>query len=106
VEGFGYGGKKQSVGLARIGEEERVKDVGDGEDDMMILRGQQSLLLRLKPAYLLETLTFRTVAVPARSVRNLLVSTLIALLDVTAQSRRSAVGDGSDNARLLSCEAR
>jgi len=65
VKSFRYSSKDQVVGLPAIGEKERVKHIGHSEDDMMIFGGQQTLLLSLKPAHLLEAPAFGTVTVAA-----------------------------------------
>ena len=70
AEGFRNGGKEQRVGSLWIAEKQRVKDIGDGEDDVVILDGQQGVLLRLEPARLLEVLALGTVAVTAAVVRD------------------------------------
>jgi hypothetical protein len=42
-----------------------VERVGHGEDDVVVLDGQQMLLLSFEPAELLAALTPRTMPVPA-----------------------------------------
>jgi hypothetical protein len=65
VKSFRYSSKGQVVGLLAIGKKERVKHIGHSKDDMMIFDWQQTLLLSLKPAHLLETLAFGAVTVAA-----------------------------------------
>ena len=48
-ESLSHGGKKQSVGLLGRSAKKGVKETRKGEDDMVVLDGQQVLLLRLQP---------------------------------------------------------
>jgi len=101
VKSFRDGSKDQVVGLPAMGRKERVKDVGDREDEMMVFGGQQSNLLSLKPSHLIEAPAFGTVTVAARVVGDLPVSAPITFLDVAAQGCGAALGNGSNNPRLL-----
>ena len=105
TEGFRNGGKEQVVGLLRIAEKQRVKGVGDGEDDVMILNGQQVALLRLAPARLLEVLALGAMAVATAIEGNQTMSAGVALVDVSTQSCRSALGDIADDSRLLAAQS-
>jgi hypothetical protein len=69
-----------------MGAQDGVESVGDGEDDVVILDGQQVSLLRRDPAELLRALTLGTVPVPARVVVDLAVAATVAVLDVAAES--------------------
>jgi hypothetical protein len=78
-----------------------MQDIGHGEDDVMILGGQQVFLLRFEPARLLEALALGAVAVATAVVRDSLVAAGVTFVDVTTPGCRPARRDVSDNARLL-----
>jgi hypothetical protein len=71
---------------------------------MVVFDGQQVLLLSLEPSSLIQALAFGAMAIPARVVGDLLVSTAIALLDMASQGGGAAVEDGPNDARLLAAE--
>jgi hypothetical protein len=83
-----------------------VERVGHGEDDVVILDGQQMLLLSFEPAELLAALAFGTMPVPARVVGNLAVIAAVALVDMTAERRGTAVEDGPHHTCLPTVETR
>jgi hypothetical protein len=99
-------GKEQAIATSGISAEQGVKCVGHGEDDVVILDGQQMLLLSFEPAELMAALAFGTVPVPAGVVGNLAVIAAVALMDVTAERRGTAVEDGSHHACLPTVETR
>lgn len=104
LESLRYSRKEQMVGVSWIGQEQRMKDIRDGENEMIIRRGKQVLPLVLDPAHLFKVLALGAVTVAARIIRDLLVAAMITLLNVTAQGCRTARGDGSNNSGLLGAE--
>jgi len=99
-------GKEQAIAASGISAEQGVECVGHGEDDVVILDGQQMLLLSFEPAALMAALAFGTVPIPAGVVGNLAVIAAVALMDVTAELRGTAVEDSSHHACLPTVETR
>ncbi len=106
VQGLRYRGEEQAIAAPGIGAEQGLERVGHGEDDVVVLDGQQMLLLSFEPAELLAALAFGTVPVPAGVVGDLAVITAVALVDVTAEGRGAAVEDGPHHACLPTVETR
>jgi len=61
----------------------------------------QELLARLDPAQLLQALALGAVAVAARVVADLLVTTTLTLINMTAEGRRAAALDSPHDLALL-----
>lgn len=106
MQGLRDGGKEQAIATPGIGAEQRVKRVGHGEDDVVVLDRQQMFSLGFEPAELLAALAFGTVPVPAGVVGDLAVIAAVALLDVAAEGGGAAVEDGAHDARLPAVEMR
>src|SRR5215471_5240987 len=68
--------------------------MGQGEDDMVMITGQEPRLLEGEPALGLEVRTLRTGAVAARIVPDTGDVAIGARLDMTAQGGRSAPDEG------------
>lgn len=75
--------------------------LGDGEDDVVILDGEDVLLPRLDPAGLVEGLALGAVTISAGVIPDLLMPTAVAGLDMAAERRRAAARDRADGAFLL-----
>ena len=104
LEGLRYGGEEQGIGLLGLRPEERVKEIRNGEDGMVVFDGQEVLLLSLEPSSLIQALAFWAVPIPTRVVRELLVSAAITLVEMAAQGSGAAVEDGPNDPRLLAAE--
>jgi hypothetical protein len=65
VQGLRDCGKEQAIAKPGIGTEQSVERVGQGEDDVVVLDGQQMLLLSFEPTELLAALTLGTMPVSA-----------------------------------------
>jgi len=83
-----------------------VERIGNSEDDVVVLDRQQMLLLSFEPAALLAALAFGTVSVPTGVIGDLAVIAAVALVDVTAEGRSTAIEDGTHHARLPTVETR
>lgn len=106
MQGFRDRGEEQAIAVPGIGTEQGVERVGHGEDDVVILDGQEMLLLRFEPTELMAALALGTVPVPAGVVGYLAVIAAVTLIDVTAERRGTAVEDGPHHARLPTIETR
>jgi hypothetical protein len=65
VKRLGDGTKQQGVANAWVAAQKRMEPIGNREDDMVVLDGQQGLLLALEPAHLVESLALGAMAVAA-----------------------------------------
>ena len=81
-----------------------MERVGHGEYDVVVLDGQEMLLLSLKPAELPAALALGAMPIPARVVGDLAVIAAVALVEVTAERRGAAVDDGSHHTSLPTVE--
>ncbi len=106
VQGLRDGGEEQAIAESGISAEQGVERVGHGEDDVVVLDGQQMLLLSVEPAELLAALAFGTMPIPAGVVGDLLVIAAVALVDVTAERRCATAEDSPHHARLPTVETR
>jgi hypothetical protein len=82
----------------RVLQGERAESRRQGENDMEILHRKQLGGAGLDPPRGLGGLTYGAVAVAARDIRDLLIPTPVARLDMTAQGRRATprqVGQGT-----------
>lgn len=68
--------------------------MGEGEDDVVVLHGQEFVTALLHPAEVVESLAFGAAAVPAGVVGGPLMSAFTALLEVPAEYGGAAVAEG------------
>jgi hypothetical protein len=71
------------------------------EYDVEVWNFEEFLLARSEPALTSLCLTLRTVPVPARIIRDGLMTALETLIDVTPERRRAAASDRPQHAQLL-----
>jgi hypothetical protein len=105
LECLRHGLEEQVVGDGRRGQEDRMKHLGNGEDEVEVRNREQLDLACLDPAGFIETLTLRTMPIAAGVVGNLLVSAVIALPDVPTESGRAAARDRTQHALLTQGQA-
>src|SRR6266853_4696026 len=74
--------------------------VWESENDMGVVRGQQFGAARLKPAVARVTLTPRAMPVPARIIRDGLMTAPRTLVDMATQRRRAAAQDGRQHLNM------
>ena len=91
---------------ARSEASEGAKLLGQREDDMKVPRVEEMLPTLLDPLFLRERLTLRTVPVATRVVRGVLVATRVALVEMSAEGRRAALGDVGEHSLLRTRERR
>jgi hypothetical protein len=75
--------------------------VGNGEDDVVVLGGQQRALLALDPAHLVESLALGAMSVATGVMGDLAVATAVTLVEVTAEGRCAAARDRRDGTCLV-----
>jgi len=92
--------EQKIVDPPRIGERQRVEIFGKGEDHMEVRHRQELAATLLQPASLVQSLTLRTMAVPARVVTDFLGSARFTFVNVTAQGGGAANLDRSHCAQL------
>ena len=68
--------------------------MGEGEDDVVVLHGQEFVAAFLHPAEVVESLAFGAAAVPAGVVGGLPVPASAAFLDMAAEYGGAAVAEG------------
>ena len=73
----------------------------NGEDDMIIVNGQQPNLLRFEPLRLFKRAALCTVTILARLIAELPTFTFRALLQNSTEGRRAAIQDGAHGFGLL-----
>ena len=99
--GVGAGAKEQVIQNPGVAQTQRVQLVRQGEYDVEVWNFKEFLLARGEPALARLRLTLRSVPVPARVIRDGLVTALGALIDVPAQRRCAAAPDCPQHAQLL-----
>lgn len=93
--------KEGGVNHALVLKCERTEPPGQGEDHVEVLDREQARRLLPEPFRPSACLALRTVDVPARIVRELLVVAVVALAFVPAERRRTADGNVSEGSPLL-----
>ena len=85
--------------------DERVKIVGQGEDQMKIAGGQQLASAGIEPAFLGQRAAFGTVTVAAAVVGIAFKAALVALLPVTAHHGGPATADMMHGLQVIERQA-
>jgi hypothetical protein len=101
---LGCSGEEEVVRKARVGQEDGMEFLRDGEDDVMIFNGEDILLAGLDPSGLVETPTFGAVAIPAGVVPDLRIPAGVADLDMAPERRGAAARDRAHSPLLLGRE--
>jgi hypothetical protein len=102
--GGSAGAEKQVIQNPGVAQTETVQLMRQSEYDVEVWNAEQFLLSRSEPALASLCLTLRTVPVPAGVIGDGLMTALGALIDVAAQSRRSAASDSPQHAQLLEAQ--
>ena len=89
---------------ARIALTEWNQSVGQSEDQVEVGHSEQFFLSRSEPALARLRLTLGAVAVAAALIRDGLVAAAWTIVDMSAQSRCSALSDGEEHLQLLRAE--
>src|SRR2546427_7422013 len=89
--------EEEPVAAPSLGQEEWMQSRGHGEDQVEVLRGEQTTRLRLRPRGLLQALAFGAVSVSAGVVEGDLAAAVVAHLEMAAQKGRPARHDVSDH---------
>jgi len=97
---FGHGPEENAVKHLLVLVGDRGNLFRHREYNVEVLAVEEFGLAALDPLSAGQTLTLRTVAIPAGAVANALVAALIALLNLPSESRRPAHLDGSHDAPL------
>ena len=85
--------EQQVIQAARIALDQRVQDMRQGEDQMVMGRRQDFGAARLDPAFLGQSLAFRAMPIPTGMEPHHHGITVIARLKVATHGRRSALLD-------------
>jgi hypothetical protein len=101
LEGLGGGAHEGGIDLGGMVAGQGMEQVGQGEDDVEVLDGQQLQLAGVDPCGALGGPTLGTVAVAATVVADLEVPALVALIDVGTERGGAADLDGVQGAALL-----
>jgi len=91
VQGFGNGSKENVVYHLLVLERELLELFGDGKYDMEIGYGEEFGPSSVQPPCTRSSETLRAGSMSAGVIKHLQVPTLVALFDMTTQSRGSAV---------------
>ena len=100
-ERLGGGFEKDVIENLPVSQGKGIELVRQGEDDVEVLDGEELFPPCLDPLLFLQELTLRAVPVPARVVGYLEVAALLALVDVSPQTCRSADLDGVHGAQVV-----
>ena len=100
LEGLHDGLKQQGVEAARIGVDQRIECVRQGEDDMKVRDRQQHGMLGVPPLGLVKGLALRAVAVAARVVDRTRRAAGVAPVKVSAQGGGATAHDGAQHRPL------
>ena len=98
---FGGGVKSEVVHHALVGQRETRERLRHREDDVHVPDGQELLRTRGHPGVAGGREALGTMAIPTAVVREGRLRTLIAAIAVSAECRRSALGDGAEDAPVL-----
>ena len=96
------GAEEQVVHDALIGEREARQRLGHREDEVHVADRQQLLLARRHPGVAGRREALGTMTIPTAVVREGRLRTLVAAITVPAECRRSTLGDGPEDAPMLS----
>ena len=103
--GGGAGAEEQIVQNPGVAQAERIQFMGHSKYDVEVRNREQFLFPRREPALAGLCLTFRTMAIAAGVIRDAaVIAAAGASIDVAAQRRRTAPGDGAQHAQLLIAE--
>ena len=105
-QGGGAGGEQEMVKLAGVVLRQQVEFVGDGEDHVKVMGGQQFLFPRSEPAFARLGLALGAVPIATRIIRDGLKSALGAGIEVASERGGAAVQQGAEGLELLEIEAR
>ncbi len=97
-EGRAHGLKQQRGHHRHVGQPQRIEGVGQGEDDVVMITGQQSGALHGEPALGLEIRTLRTGAVAARVVPDARDMPVGTGLDMAPEGGGAALHNGTGRA--------
>jgi hypothetical protein len=93
--------EEQVVEQLRIESDQGIEDVVDGEDDVIVMNGQDPEFLRFEPLSFFESATLGTMAVLARLVMAFPVFTDRAHLQNPAEGGRATIQNRTDDFGLL-----
>jgi hypothetical protein len=94
--------KEHRVHEGLVVENQRVEFVGKGDDDVEIVSGEESFESLLHPSDLLQSLTFGTMAVAARIVRDVEVAAIVFTdIHVPAQSGGATLFDVAHDLKMF-----
>ena len=103
-ERLGGGFEKDVIENFPVSQGKGIELVRQREDDVEVLDGEELFPPGLDPFFFFEELALRAVPVPARVVGYLEVAALLALVDVSPQTCRSADLDGVHGAQVVQGE--
>ena len=100
-QGLGGGAEEDIVDGLFVVEGDGGDGLGEREDHVEVLGGQQLFAALLQPFFACGTLTLGAMAVAARAISSVRVLAMVAPFDGTAQQRRPAGLDGLHQAMLM-----